>query len=777
MPRGVNKKFEQCDIHKSRGRKHSRLEVLEDEDYSEDEQHGSRAKRRRAASLYLETEAVDASDDEIDEDENEDNDFIEDTGADLQEHNEDHDARQQHLQSMFDDNEDIDDLEKRVNERYGSSSNVEYEYEEEEVINDLEQRSYLPSVRDPKLWRVKCEIGYERQLAITLMHKCFDKGSKLQIRSAIALDNVQNYIYVEADKEAHVRDACKGMRYILTGSSILLVPIKEMTDVLAVKSKPVELTEGAWVRIKAGTYKGDLAKVVHVSNESRVHQRLTVKLIPRIYLQDLVNKKTMNKDCLPPQHLMNVDKARAKKIPKPPQQLMNVDKARAMQISVKRKQDRKTGDYFEHIEGMEFKDGFLYKNYSTVSVVKSNQPSIDELQKFLQPGEDISRSLVEFTEQRKAQFTKGDRVIIVKGDLKKLKGVVEKIEEGTLQIKVADEGLRKIVSVTEKEVCKYFEPGCHVKVVSGRTEGETGTVLTVEGHLINIVSDTTKELLQVFSDNVVESSEVASGETRVGGYELHDLVLLNNNSFGVIISIKKEAFQVLEGVPERSELVLAKLGEIKYKIERKNYAEDRLKNIISVKDVVKVLEGPCKGKQGRVEHIYKDIVFIYDRYHLHHAGFICARSQSCMVFRGSHANSDADGELASKFQQLRTLTSVSLYPARMPRRPQSDSGERCRGEIRGRHPLIGTNIKIRLGPYKGYKGKVKDIKGASVQVELESQMKIITVNRDQISDVENSTALLPETPYGAGSQTPMYPFMTPMRYSDGTLDDGMRTPT
>lgn len=51
------------------------------------------------------------------------------------------------------------------------------------------------------------------------------------------------------------------MRYIFTGSKILLVPIKEMTDVLAVKSKAIELSRDTWVRMKIGTYKGDLAKV------------------------------------------------------------------------------------------------------------------------------------------------------------------------------------------------------------------------------------------------------------------------------------------------------------------------------------------------------------------------------------------------------------------------------------------------------------------------------------------------------------------------------------
>lgn len=51
------------------------------------------------------------------------------------------------------------------------------------------------------------------------------------------------------------------MRNIYTGSRILLVPIKEMTDVLSVESKAIDLSRDTWVRMKIGTYKGDLAKV------------------------------------------------------------------------------------------------------------------------------------------------------------------------------------------------------------------------------------------------------------------------------------------------------------------------------------------------------------------------------------------------------------------------------------------------------------------------------------------------------------------------------------
>ena len=37
------------------------------------------------------------------------------------------------------------------------------------------------------------------------MQKSLGTGSELQIRSAIALDHLKNYIYVEADKAAHVK--------------------------------------------------------------------------------------------------------------------------------------------------------------------------------------------------------------------------------------------------------------------------------------------------------------------------------------------------------------------------------------------------------------------------------------------------------------------------------------------------------------------------------------------------------------------------------------------
>ncbi|GKE28348.1 putative transcription elongation factor SPT5 homolog 1, partial [Tanacetum coccineum] len=129
--------------------------------------------------------------------------------------------------------------------------------------------------------------------------------------------------------------------------------------------------------------------------------------------------------------------------------------------------------------------------------------------------------------------------------------------------------------------------------------------------------------------------------------------------------------------------------------------------------------------------------------------------------------------LASRVAQLRTPSRFPNSPGRSPARGVPPlSGGRHRGGGRGRDSLAGSSIKIRLGPWKGYKGRVVDASGTTVRIELESQMKVVTVDRTHISGIVNA----PTTPYryGSGSETPMHPsrtplhpYMTPMRDSGG----------
>ncbi|XP_024003974.1 putative transcription elongation factor SPT5 homolog 2 [Eutrema salsugineum] len=717
---------------------------------------GRRGKKRKpSGSIFIDSEvAVDDDDEESEDDEQEDG-FIEHAAEEV-------DHRQFNNEQFRPHVNDEDDLEQFDNqyfqERYSRLYNAnEYDNEHEE-LTDVDQQALLPSVRDPKLWMVKCAIGREREVAVCLMQKVIDRGSDFKIRSVIALDHLQNYIYVEADMEAHVKEVIKGMRYIFANHKILLVPIKEMADVLSVKSKTIDLSRDTWVRMKLGIYKGDLAQVVDVDN---VRRRVTVKLIPRIDLQVLANKLE-GREIVKKQAFV------------PPPRFMNVEEARELHIRVEHRRDRMTGDYFENIGGMLFKEGFLYKKVSTKSIAAQNvTPTFDELERFKKPSENGEIDFVDlstlFANRKKGHFMKGDEVIVIKGDLKNMKGLVEKVDEETVLIRSELKGLHYPLAVNERELCKYFEPGNHVKVVSGTHEGATGMVVKVDQHVLIILSDTTKEHIRVFADHVVRSTEMSNGVTKMGDYELHDLVLLSNLSFGVIIKLDSEAIQVLKGVPERPEVSIVKHGEIKCKIEKKINVQDRYKNVITVKDVARVIEGPSKGKQGPVVQIYKGVLFIHDRHSVEHTGFICAKCQSCVLVGGN----------------FKTPALVPPSPRRFQRADlgyNSGAGGRHWGGRggRGNDLLVGAYVKVRVGPFKGYRGRLVEVKDKTVRLEHEA--KIVTVNRDAISVATDNVAT--PSQYNMGSQTPMHPSrtplhscMTPMRDSGATpIHDGMRTP-
>lgn len=58
--------------------------------------------------------------------------------------------------------------------------------------------------------------------------------------------------------------------------------------------------------------------------------------------------------------------------------------------------------------------------------------------------------------------------------------------------------LQNPIAVNERELCKYFESGNFVKVVSGIHEGGTGMIVKVDQHMLIILSDTTKEHVRQF---------------------------------------------------------------------------------------------------------------------------------------------------------------------------------------------------------------------------------------------------------------------------------------
>ena len=84
----------------------------------------------------------------------------------------------------------------------------------------------------------------------------------LQIKSVVAKEGIKGYIYVEAFKQQHVKQTIQDIRNLSIGKwKQLMVPIKEMTDVLRVFKDTAALKRGSWVRIRRGMYRDDVAQV------------------------------------------------------------------------------------------------------------------------------------------------------------------------------------------------------------------------------------------------------------------------------------------------------------------------------------------------------------------------------------------------------------------------------------------------------------------------------------------------------------------------------------
>lgn len=85
------------------------------------------------------------------------------------------------------------------------------------MVDDVgvQQFGLEPTPEDPKLWMVTVKQGHEREVALQLLQKSlhmYNMATPLAIKSVVALDHLKGFVYVEADKEAHVSAGATGAR-------------------------------------------------------------------------------------------------------------------------------------------------------------------------------------------------------------------------------------------------------------------------------------------------------------------------------------------------------------------------------------------------------------------------------------------------------------------------------------------------------------------------------------------------------------------------------------
>lgn len=755
------------------------------EEEEDDDLHHKKKKKRGIVSDYFLDEA-EVDDDEGEDDEDEEGDDYDLLGNEKEEvgvtAREIEANRRAH--SVWD-NEREEEIEEYYRRKYAEETSAAMRFGEggEEMSEEITQLTLLPGVKDPNLWMVKCRIGEEKMTALQLMRKMIAyqfTDEPLQIKSVVAPEGVKGYVYIESYKQTHVKAAMEGISNLKLGTwKQTMVPINQMTDVLRVAKEVPTLKRGAWVRLKRGIFKDDLAQVDYVDSS---HNNVHLKLIPRI---DYTRMRGALRGT-------QSENEKRKKFRRPPQKLFDMDAIRAIGGEVSQDGD------FLIFEGNRFtRKGYLYKIFAMSAIMADGvKPTLSELEKF----EEQSLADMELTtsgrEEEAHSFAPGDNVEVHEGELMNLMGRVTRVDGNKIMILPKHEDLKDELEFSAHELRKYFNQGDHVKVIAGRYEGDTGLIVRVEENMIVLFSDLTMHELKVLPRDLQLCADVATGVDSLGQFQWGDLVSLDAQTVAVIVRLEKENFQVLN---MHGKLVQVKPQAVHKKEKRRAMVLDSEQNTLQIKDIVKVIDGPHSGRQGEIRHLYRNFAFLHSKMMIENGGIFVCKTRHLVLAGGAKTVTGGMG-MTMGFMSPRLKSPV--HPGGggggggaggggvMDRGADRGAfGERNRGGGRGGgagrdRGVIGQTIKITQGPYKGHVGIVKDATDSTVRVELHSKCQTIIVDRSRVAVVgapskPGSLASVTRTPTWSGSQTPMYGntgSRTPMYGSQTPQYDGSRTP-
>jgi len=671
-------------------------------------------------------------------------------------------------------------------------------------LSAVSQQSLLPSVNDPTLWMFGCPHGKEQELVYQIMNKCISfasQGKPLGITSAVAAQT-KGRVYVECTSESSVIEAVQGIRNLLS-YSMKVVPISDMTTVMTVIPKKNPVRENEWVRLTRGQFKGDLALVRKVESSGL---RCVIQCVPRLDLAPLGDlteeeKRIRRKTVRPPQRMFNETE-----IPPDRQGVEPLSWRETVKSPLKMR--------FAccKFENNYYHDGYLLKLVTVATMVKTcsedEPPTLDELRRFRNvkgdsgdgsdrndddenEGSKIAKSLLDEISDLQGQ-TKlgqkgsnkrglliGDTIEVVEGDLVGMRGKLLSIDGLSVKVKpinADDLGDTTEVEFLASQVKKLIAVGAHVKVSDGRYANETGVVVAVEqlrgetDSTAVILTDMTHKEISVCISQLQESAEVASGQDKLAGYELHDLVVLSGsgstNEIGVIVRVGREEFTVINNHGIIREVRPEELRGKRNLSSDRAVALDAQGNQIRCADTVNVAEGPHKGKVATIKRMFRAQLFLYSQTRTENAGIFVVRSRSC-VLTGAGMQGRANVDVSTQQN-----TGRSAGPAGV--RGKRDDG------------LLGKTVRIQAGQWKGYLGCVADTTLTHVQVELHSRLKKVMVVHDRIQVVgdkfgatedqshsnNQDNMMAPSTPF-IGGATPIHGGATPMHGSATPMHDSM----
>lgn len=594
------------------------------------------------------------------------------------------------------------------------------------------KRLLLPSVDDPSIWGVKCKQGKEREIVFALTKRIEERaGTKTPMPIISAFERggtMLGYIYIEARRQADIHTALEGIMNVYPRTSIVMVPIKEMPDLLRV-TKSESLVPGGYVRIKRGKYAGDLAQIDEVETNGLT---ASLRIVPRLdYGQAEDDNAPMVDGSIKGeaqkrkrQNAMGLNNPATR----PPPRLFSDVEAKKKHLKFLQQMSTFDKKHWQYM-GDTYISGFLIKDFRIQHLTTENvNPTLEEVTRFTAGAEDgtenldlsaLAATLKKGTSNE--NYLPGDVVEVYEGEQQGVSGKAVAVRGDIVTIAVTDGELRgQSIEVPVKGLRKRFKEGDHVKVIGGsRYRDEVGMVVSIKNDTVTLLSDLSMQEITVFSKDLREASDsgVAGG---LGRYDIHDLVQLDPATVGCVTRVDRESLRVLDQNGSTRSIMPSQISN---KIEKRRHAvaTDRNGSEIRTDDTVREVGG--ESKQGVILHIYRSFLFLHNREQTENSGISVVRASNVATVAakgGRVAQSGSSGPDLNK-----------MNPALM-RNGVNGNGAMAPPKTFGRDRALDQTVTIRKGPYKGLLGIVKDTTDLEARVELHTKGKTITVPKDTL---------------------------------------------
>lgn len=594
------------------------------------------------------------------------------------------------------------------------------------------KRLLLPSVDDPSIWGVKCKPGKERESVFALTKRIEERAgtkSPMPIISAFERGGTMvGYIYIEARRQADVHTALEGIMNVYPRTLTIMVPIKEMPDLLRV-TKSESLVPGGYVRIKRGKYAGDLAQIDEVETNGLT---ASLRIVPRLdYGQAEDNNAPMVDGGIKGeaqkrkrQNAMGLNNPATR----PPPRLFSDVEAKKKHLKYLQQMSTFDKKHWQYM-GDTYISGFLIKDFRIQHLTTENvNPTLEEVTRFTAGAEDgtenldlsaLAATLKKGTSNE--NYLPGDAVEVYEGEQQGVSGKAIAVRGDIVTIAVTDGELRgQTIEVPVKGLRKLFKEGDHVKVIGGsRYRDEVGMVVSIKNDTVTLLSDLSMQEITVFSKDLREASDtgVAGG---LGRYDIHDLVQLDPATVGCVTKVDRESLRVLDQNGSTRSIMPSQISN---KIEKRRHAvaTDRNGSEIRTDDTVREIGG--ESKQGVILHIYRSFLFLHNREQTENSGISVVRASNVATVAAKGGRVAQSGNAGPDLNKMN--------PALM-RNGMNGNGAMAPPKTFGRDRALGQTVTIRKGPYKGLLGIVKDTTDLEARVELHTKGKTITVPKDTL---------------------------------------------